>query len=546
MPSGTIQVDGLTNGTTYYGVVEAVDGQNVSPPSAEFQVKPDISAPGKLIAVPGDGKAQLEFAPADGAERYAIQVLSGSNAVSSETTDQTAFKLGGLTNGSSYTVRVSSIGKGGIGTGYAEAVVTLDAQDIRFEDDFESADMTKYVQDVSQWTIENGLLKHVSGGDHQGELTVSGLQFIDGTLTAVAKHATSNADWGISFRGSSYANGYVFGFENGILFIRRDGQNLATPVPFTAKLGELYKLEVRLDGKRIRASVDGKQVFDVTDTVYTSGRVGLHSWADAQFAYLKAARDPAALSSKPEIYQAKAGSGWVALKYSEVDGADSYVIRYAPVTGSDAAAVQIPANPGSTIITGLQNGVAYSFTVAAVRNGQEAVSEPALATPSGNNGQPLFYVDAGDGTPLVTEEGETFGAFQTLEEQPYGKDPVTGIMWGYEADDGQTWAQTSPIDAYETIRQYDGNTNGKGLAYRFQIPNGTYKVTIGFFDPWTASDRAMDLKINGETKLSGYIIGSNREAKTFDRIAVTGGELVVKVVKAGGSKPMLSWIKIEQ
>jgi hypothetical protein len=58
-----IQVDGLVNGTVYYGVVEAVDGQNASPSSAEFQVKPDIPAPGKLIAIPGNQKARFQFAP---------------------------------------------------------------------------------------------------------------------------------------------------------------------------------------------------------------------------------------------------------------------------------------------------------------------------------------------------------------------------------------------------------------------------------------------------------------------------------------------------
>ena len=144
------------------------------------------------------------------------------------------------------------------------------------------------------------------------------------------------------------------------------------------------------------------------------------------------------------------------------------------------------------------------------------------------------------------EDGEVSGFYQSNEEQPYGIDPVTGINWGYQADDGLTWANTSATDAYDSIRQYDGNVNGKGLAYRFQLPNGTYKVTIGFFDPWDASDRKMNITINGETKLSNYVIGSKRESQTFDSIAVNGGELIVKAVKVSGSKPMLSWIKIEK
>jgi len=141
--------------------------------------------------------------------------------------------------------------------------------------------------------------------------------------------------------------------------------------------------------------MDGNQVFDITDTVYTSGRVGLHSWADAEFAYLKIARDTYSLTSKPEIYQIKEGSRQVALKYSEVDGADSYVIRYAAIAGSDTDFVEIPGNPGSTIVAGLENGVTYSFTVIAVRAGEEAASEPIEGTPIGNDSQVLFYVDTG-------------------------------------------------------------------------------------------------------------------------------------------------------
>ncbi|MBW5447743.1 hypothetical protein GE107_16940 [Cohnella sp. CFH 77786] len=545
-PNGTIRIDGAANGTTYYGVVEAVDGQEASPPSAEFQVIPDMPAPGKIIAVPGDRRAHLEISPLEGASGYSVQVLTGTQLLSTRESDTSSIEIGNLANDTVYTVRVSAIGKGGKGTGFAETAVTPAGEEVRWEDRFDNGDIGSYHQDLSQWTAADGVLKHVSGGDNRGEIGVSGLHFIDGTITAVAKHATLGADWGIAFRGSSYSNGYVFGFENGALVLRRDGQNLAPAVPFAAKLGEYYRLEVRLEGKHIQASIDGTPVFSLTDTVYTGGRVGLHSWADAQFAYLKIARDPGPVLARPEIYQAKAGDGQVALHYTEVDRAESYVIRYRALAGTDSQVTEMPVNPGSAIVTGLNNGVAYSFTVVAQRSGEESVSEPIEATPVPNANPVLFYVDAGDDTPYSLEDGESLGAYQGLEEQPYGVDPVTGIKWGYEADDGLTWARTGLSDPYETIRQYDGNVNGKGLTYRFQIPNGTYRVTVGFFDPWSASDRVMNLTINGESKLSGYVIGTKREAKTFDNIAVSDGELVVKAVKAGGSKPMVSWIKVEK
>ena len=52
-------------------------------------------------------------------------------------------------------------------------------------------------------------------------------------------------------------------------------------------------------------------------------------------------------------------------------------------------------------------------------------------------------------------------------------DPVTGNMWGYVADGDATWARTDASSNFETIRQYDGNDLNKGLAYKFNLPNGT-------------------------------------------------------------------------
>ncbi|MCZ8517936.1 MULTISPECIES: glycoside hydrolase [Paenibacillus] len=544
-PNGSIQVEGLSNGTTYYGVVEAVDGAASSPSSKEFTVLPDAPAPGKIIAVPGNGSAHVEFGQIEGASGYAVQVLAGSEPIARMETDKTSFDIKDLTNGSPVTVRVAAIGKGGQGTGYTETAVTPEEESVRVADSFEDGNMSRYRQDLSSWKMEDGLLKHVSGSDSQGEVSMAGMEIIDGTMTAIAKHATSGADWGIAFRGTSHSKGYIFGFENGVLTLKKDGQNLAPAVPFTAKPGELYKLEVHLEGKQIRAFIDGKPVFGVEDTSYTSGRAGLHSWGDAQFAYVQVTGEGGQVPSKPVIYQVKAGDRQVSLQFSQVDGADAYVVRYKPATVSDDTYAEVPADPGSAIVTGLTNGTAYSFTVVAKRGVEAILSEPVEATPSRAGSQALYYVDAGDDTPGKPEEGETLGTYQSLEEQPYGKDPVTGSLWGYEADEGLTWARTGSTDPYDSIRQYDGNTNGKGLAYRFEVPNGTYKVTAGFFDPWHAADRAMSIVINGETKLDHYLIGSNKEEKTFGGITVTGGELIVKAVKGGGSKPMLSWLKVE-
>lgn len=77
-------------------------------------------------------------------------------------------------------------------------------------------------------------------------------------------------------------------------------------------------------------------------------------------------------------------------------------------------------------------------------------------------------------------------------------------------------------------------------------PLSIYTDVVGPTNKTKWKARIMNLDINGATKLTNYVIGSSQEAKTFDNIDMTDGELIVKAVKASGSKPMISWIKVEQ
>jgi hypothetical protein len=156
----------------------------------------------------------------------------------------------------------------------------------------------------------------------------------------------------------------------------------------------------------------------------------------------------------------------------------------------------------------------------------------------------LYYVDAGDSSPDKLESGEEFGVRNSVEDQAYQEDSVTGYKWGYDADDSQTWANQNE-DRWNSVRQYDGNTNGKGLSYRFEVPNGLYNLDMGFDDPWDSSDRIMDLEVEGQKILTNYLIGSGQDVKRAVGISVTDGELDVKITKQGNSKPLLSWLTVQ-
>ncbi|KRF43901.1 glycoside hydrolase [Paenibacillus sp. Soil787] len=535
---------GLTNGSSYYLVIQAQDGAESSTLSPEMTVMPTVQPPSKLITIPGDGKVQLEFPEVQGVTRYSLEMTTENGEPTILELPTNSATVDHLTNGQSYSFRVSSVGVGGVGQPTANIQATPQAEAITWEDDFQNSSMSSYNPDVSVWNIENGLLKHQSGGDNQGELSIKNVNIIDGTISVTAKHSELGADWGIVFRGTDYNHAYSFVFENDALFLRKNGTNLTKPKAFSAKLNQLYQLKIVLDGPHIQAYSDGELIFDVLDSTYSSGMVGLHSWSNAQFSYLKVTRADG-LMKAPEIYTVHIGNHRIDLKYAEVDGATAYTVQYG--TTSDNLQNTLAVSGGNAAVTGLSNNQVYYFKVVATNGSIQTESSVKSGVPRDiQEPQLLYYVDAGDGSPGTLEDGESFGALNGVEDQAYGVDPVTGNMWGYAADGDATWARTDASGNFETIRQYDGNDLNKGLAYKFNLPNGTYRVTVGFFDPWHDSNRKMDLTINGTTKLTDYVIGNSQEAKQFDSIPVSNGQLEVKVIKKAGPKPMLSWIKVEK
>lgn len=535
------EVTGLQNSQTYYLVVEARDGAESSPPSEEQIVVPTIAPPGKLIAIPGDGSMQLEFPAVTGSTGYSLEVTPESGAPTTTELTTNSDKVSQLTNGTRYTFRVKSKGVGGIGQTSISTTASPEAEYLVWEDSFETSSLDRFNQDVSVWELEDGLLKHASGGDNQGELSVKNATMINGAIHATAKHAKLGSDWGVVFRGTDYNHAYSFGFENGALFLRKNGVNLADTQLFSAKLNQLYHMKVVLSGPRIQAYLDDVLMFDVEDATYSSGIVGLHSWDDAQFGYMKVAR-AANMSIAPEIVSLRPGIHQIDLKYAEVDGATSYTIYYG--TSENNLTEQMTGGEGQATVTGLENDQIYYFKVVASDGSQQTESAMQSASPRGiQESQLLYDVDAGDASPSTLEEGEELGLMNSVEEQAYQEDSVTGYKWGYVADDSATWANSGTV-RWDSIRQYDGSTNGNGLSYRFEVPSGSYNLTLGFDDPWDSSDRVMDVEVEGETVLTNYVIGSGQDEKRIVGVTVTDGELNVKVVKRGGSKPLISWLQV--
>src|SRR6185312_9935994 len=104
---------GLTNGTTYYYVVSAVNTAGESPNSGQVSATPQLGVPGtptNVVATAGNGQVGLSWSASSGATSYNVKRSTANGGpyttVASGVTS-TSFTNTGLTNGTTYFFVVS-------------------------------------------------------------------------------------------------------------------------------------------------------------------------------------------------------------------------------------------------------------------------------------------------------------------------------------------------------------------------------------------------------------------------------------------------------
>jgi fibronectin type 3 domain-containing protein len=122
---------GLTNGTTYYYVVSAVNGGVASPNSAQVSATPQgpPAAPTGLTATPGNAQVALTWTASAGATSYKVKratVSGGPYAVVASPVSN-SYTNTGLTNGTTYYYVVSAVNGGGESPNSAQVSATPQA-----------------------------------------------------------------------------------------------------------------------------------------------------------------------------------------------------------------------------------------------------------------------------------------------------------------------------------------------------------------------------------------------------------------------------------
>ena len=186
-----------------------------------------------------------------------------------------------------------------------------------------------------------------------------------------------------------------------------------------------------------------------------------------------------------------------------------------------------------------------------------------------------YAVNAGDINPQTLSEGDSFGLRNSVTEQFYAEDAVTGSSWGLIGENlveeskypgwltgSKTWpcendgaTDSSPKEKSFRYARNQATTDA-GIVYQFELePNQTYDVELGFYVPsgWTnaSNPRTMKLVVN-DTVVSGYdnFTASNNASSPYkintQMTADATGMLKIQIGHASNAVwgPVISYLEI--
>ncbi|MBR7037815.1 MAG: glycoside hydrolase family 127 protein [Oscillospiraceae bacterium] len=169
--------------------------------------------------------------------------------------------------------------------------------------------------------------------------------------------------------------------------------------------------------------------------------------------------------------------------------------------------------------------------------------------------QAAYFVDCGDHDADTLSGRDKLGLYNSVTEQLYGPDEVTGRMWGLIDDPTDQYkgagkshalytANTWP-DEYHTAdgldktatwrytkNQYENGID-RHLDYAFELPNGTYSVELAFADPWGCSKSPTAYANIGKASESVIVKDAPTDGSAVrGEVKVTDGALTVNVRSA--------------
>jgi len=521
--AGTTYVDtGRTNGVAYYYKVAAVNSAGTSGYSGEVSATPQLSAPASptgLTAASGNAQVVLSWTSSAGASTY--NVYRGLTAGGESGTaiaagiSATTYTNTGLTNGTAYFYKVAAVNSGGTSGQSNEASATPVAAPGT------PTGLTATAGDSQvalSWTAGSGatsynLYKATSSGGEGATPVVTGitsttytdLNLTDGTTYFYKLAAVNSA-------GTSAQSGEASAMPN--VAVPAAPANLAA-VAGNALVGLTWSTSsgatsynvyrgVTAGGESATAIATGLTSGSYSDTGLTNGTAYFYKVAAVNSAGTsthssEASATPALpVPAAPTGLTATSGNAQVVLSWTRSSVATSYsVYRGTSPGGESGTAIATGVTNTMYTNTGLTNGTAYFYTVAAVNGaGTSAHSNEASATPESSSGSTVLQINSGS-VAVGTWVADT--------------DVVGGTAAGTSATiDTSHVTNPAPQAVYQSVRF--GN-------FTYTIPGLTagasYTVNLHMVETWWTGpgEREFNVAINGAQVLTD-----------FDLYAATGGE----------------------
>ena len=416
--SAACTVTGLTNGTAYLFQVAAVNAVGTSAYSASSSAITPAGAPGAPTSVngtSGDTHVALTWAAPTSnggatVTRYEVRYKASGDAefgnpVSTGSAG-TSYTVTGLTNGTPYVFEVRAVNSAGNGA----------------------------------WSVSSGVV------------TPAGFAAAPTGLGATAGNAQVALAWAApASNGGAAISDYAvqYSSDNGTSWTTfAHAASAATSITVTGLTnGTAYIFQVAAvnsagTGKYSQASSPVVPVAPVVAPDAPTGVTGTRGDTSVALSWTApASNGGAAITSYRVIYSSNNGSTWSS----------------AISTGS----------AGTTFtVTGLTNGAAYIFQVAAVNSagaGAYSVSSAAAVTPAGTAGSPTSVAGTSGNAQVVLS--------WTIPASDNGS-AITGYMVQYSSNNGSTWSAGAASGSTSNTYTVTGLANGTAYVFRVAALNG--------------------------------------------------------------------------
>ncbi|NBX75308.1 MAG: fibronectin type III domain-containing protein, partial [Proteobacteria bacterium] len=572
--SASTSVTGLTNGTAYVFKVAAVNGSGTGSFSGNSEsVTPRTTpeAPTSVMGTAGNTQVALSWtAPASNGGAlitdYTIQYSSNDGANWIDFTDgvspSTSAVVTDLANGTAYLFRVAAVNVAGTGSTSESSLGIIPKT---------TADKPTGVSGTPG-DSQVSLSWNAPASDGGSELTDYVIQY----------SSNSGTSWSTFNDGASTSTSVVVtGLTNGIAYIFKvaavntagtgaysDNSQSVTPykkpdspsdLAGTSGDGQVslawrapasdggnaindYVIEYSTDGTTWTTANDGTYTSTIATvtglangTAYLFRVAAVNAAGTGSYSSNSEAVTPYTLSDAPSGVSGTAGDSQVSLSWTapSEDGGNSitdYVIQYSSNSGTSWSTF----NDGtftstSATVTGLTNGTAYVFKVAAVNaagTGRYSSSSLILT--------PRTVPDAPTG--VSGNPGDAQVALNWTASVSNGGSPITDYTVQYSSDGGTNWTVSDEGVSSSPSALITGLTNGTAYIFKVAAVNeagtGTYSSNSSAVVPFTSPD--------APSGVSG-VPGNTQVSLSWNAPASDGGSAITDYVIEYSSNNGTSW-----